>query len=195
MAVVGTTIENPVTGESITWIETAATSEGSLLAFDLALRPDAALAAEHRHLRQTEHFRVETGRIGLRIGDEESELNAGEDATVPPGVAHRWWPLGDDGAVIRVELRPALETELFFETLFGLGRDGKTNRKGIPGLLQIAVAYDELGESCPQVVRPPVPVQRLVLTPLAPLGKLLGRRAVYPDYSPDRFPAGSRAKA
>jgi hypothetical protein len=157
-----------------------------LLSFDLALRPDAALAAEHRHLRQTEHFRVEKGRMGLRIGDEESELGAGEDATVPAGVAHRWWPLGDDGAVIRVELRPALETKLFFETFFGLGRDGKTNRKGIPGLLQIAVAYDELGESCPQVVRPPAPLQRLVLTPLAPLARLLGRRAVYPEYSPDR---------
>jgi mannose-6-phosphate isomerase-like protein (cupin superfamily) len=195
MAVVGTTIENLATGEAITWFETAATSAGSLLSFDLALRPDAALAAEHRHLRQTEHFKVETGRIGLRIGDEESELGAAEDATVPAGVAHRWWPVGDDGALLRVELRPALETEVFFETFFGLGRDGKTNRKGIPGLLQIAVAYDELGDSCPQVVRPPFPVQRLVLTPLAPLAKLLGRRAVYPEYSPDRFAGGSRAKA
>jgi mannose-6-phosphate isomerase-like protein (cupin superfamily) len=130
MAVVGATIENPVTGEAITWIETAATNEGSLLAFDLALKPDAALAAEHRHLRQEEHFRVETGRLGLRIGGEESELAAGEDATVPAGVPHRWWPLGSDGTVVRVELRPALETELFFETFFGLGRDGKTNRKG-----------------------------------------------------------------
>jgi mannose-6-phosphate isomerase-like protein (cupin superfamily) len=186
MATVGTTIENPATGEAITWVETAATSAGELLAFDLALRPDAALAAEHRHLRQAEHFRVEMGRVGLRIGDEESELGAGEDATVPAGVPHRWWPLGDDGAVIRVELRPALETELFFETFFGLGRDGKTNKKGIPGLLQIAIAYDELGDSCPQVVKPPVPIQRLVLTPLAPLAKRLGRRAVYPEYSPDR---------
>jgi mannose-6-phosphate isomerase-like protein (cupin superfamily) len=186
MATVGTTIENPVTGEAITWIETAATSAGELLAFDLALRPDAALAAEHRHLRQAEHFRVETGRVGLWIGDEESELGPGEDATVPAGVPHRWWPLGDDGAVIRVELRPALDTELFFETFFGLGRDGKTNKKGIPGLLQIAVAYDELGPSCPQVTKPPVAIQRLAFIPLAPLGKLFGRRAVYPEYSPDR---------
>jgi mannose-6-phosphate isomerase-like protein (cupin superfamily) len=190
MAVVGATIENPTTGEAITWIETAATSAGSLLAFDLALRPDAALAAEHRHLSQAEHFRVESGRIGLRLGDQESELGVGENATVPAGVAHRWWPLGDGGAVIRVELRPALDTELFFETFFGLGRDGKTNRKGIPGLLQIAVAYDELGDSCPQVVKPPPAVQRLVLTPLAPLAKLLGRRATYPAYSPERFAGG-----
>jgi hypothetical protein len=61
MATVGTKIENPVTGEGITWVETAATTDGSLLAFDLELRPDAALAAEHRHVEQTE-----TGRLGAK---------------------------------------------------------------------------------------------------------------------------------
>jgi mannose-6-phosphate isomerase-like protein (cupin superfamily) len=183
MAKVGTKIENPTTGEAITWVETAATTDGSLLAFDLELRPDAALAAEHRHVEQTETFRVLSGRIGISVGGDEQELGQGEEVTVPVGVAHRWWPTGGEGAVIRVELRPALRTEIFFETFFGLGRDGKTNAKGIPGLLQIAVAYSELGASCPQLVKPPVPVQRLILTPLAPIGKLLGRRASYPAYS------------
>jgi mannose-6-phosphate isomerase-like protein (cupin superfamily) len=192
MAEVGTTIENPVTGEAITWIETTATSGGAVLAFDLALSPDAALAAEHRHVEQTEDFRVQSGRVGIRIGDEERELGAGEEASVPAGVAHRWWPVGEDGALIRVELRPALRTEAFFETFFGLGRDGKTNAKGIPGLLQIAVAYSELGASCPQVVKPPVAVQRLVLTPLAPIGKLLGKRAIYPAYSESRASLADR---
>ena len=49
--------------------------------------------------------------------------------------------------MVRVELRPALDTETFFETFFGLGRDGKTNARGIPGLLQIAVAFRGLGDS------------------------------------------------
>jgi mannose-6-phosphate isomerase-like protein (cupin superfamily) len=183
MAAVGTKIENPITGEAITWIETAASSDGAVLAFDLALKPDAELAAEHRHVEQTEDFRVQSGRIGISIDGAERELGAGDEASVPAGVAHRWWPLGYDGAVIRVELRPALRTEVFFETFFGLARDGKTNAKGIPGLPQIAVAYSELGASCPQLVKPPVAVQRLVLTPLAPIGRLMGRRAAYPAYS------------
>jgi mannose-6-phosphate isomerase-like protein (cupin superfamily) len=183
MAEVGTTIENPVTGEAITWIETAASTGGSLLSFDLALRPDAALSAEHRHVEQTEDFRVLSGRIGISLGDDGRELGPGEAVTVPAGVPHRWWPAAGGGAVIRVELRPALRTEIFFETFFGLGRDGKTNAKGIPGLLQVAVAYSELGASCPQLVKPPVAVQRLVLTPLAPIGRALGRRASYAAYS------------
>jgi hypothetical protein len=151
----------------------------SVLSFDLELRSDAALAAEHRHVEQTETFRVLSGRMGISVGGDEQELGPGEEVTVPVGVAHRWWPTGGEGAVIRVELRPALRTEIFF----GLGRDGKTNAKGIPGLLQVAVAYSELGASCPQLVKPPVPVQRLILTPLAPIGKLLGHQASYPAYS------------
>ena len=186
MARVGETIENPLSGEWITWRETAASSGGELLAFDLKLRAAAAVAAEHLHLRQEERFAVTSGTIALSVAGDESRLGPGEEATVPRGTPHHWWNAGDEGAVVRVELRPALESEVFFETLFGLARDGKTNAKGIPGLLQIAVAYADLGESCSRLARPPVWVQRLVLTPLAPLGRLFGRRPAYPAYSPDR---------
>lgn len=186
MARVGQTIENPISGERITWRETAASSAGELLAFDLELQPGAAVAAEHRHLQQEERFTVESGAIGLIVAGEESRLGPGEETTVPAGTPHHWWNVAEAVTVVGVEIRPALETEVFFEALFGLARDGKTNAKGIPGLLQIAVAYADLGESCSRLVRPPVLVQRLVLSPLAPLGRLLGRRAAYPAYSPDR---------
>jgi len=98
----------------------------------------------------------------------------------------RWWNVDGGESVLRVELRPALETEVFFETFFGLARDGKTNAQGIPGLLQIAGAYSELGDSCPQVVKPPLFIQRLLFRLLAPVGRALGRLAVYRSYSPDR---------
>jgi quercetin dioxygenase-like cupin family protein len=187
MAIVGETIENPLSGERITWVETAASSNGEVLAFDLDLRPGAAVSAEHRHLRQEERFTVTSGTIGLSVARTERSLAAGEDAVVPPGVAHHWWNGGDVSAVVRVELRPALESEVFFETLFGLARDGKTNSKGVPDLLQIAVAYADLGDSCSRLVRPPLAVQRIVLTPLVPLARRLGRRASYHAYSPDRI--------
>jgi quercetin dioxygenase-like cupin family protein len=186
MAIVGETIENPLSGERITWVETAASSKGEVLAFDLDLRPGAAVAAEHRHLRQEERFTVTSGTIGLSVARTERSLAAGEDAIVPPGVAHHWWNGGDVSAVVRVELRPALESEVFFETLFGLARDGKTNSKGVPDLLQIAVAYADLGDSCSRLVRPPLAVQKMVLTPLVPLARRLGRRAAYQAYSPAR---------
>jgi quercetin dioxygenase-like cupin family protein len=185
MANVGETIENPVNGESIVWIETAASSGGELLAVDLALRPGAFVAAPHRHVRQEEHFEVHSGTIQLEVEGTHRSLGPGEAATVPIGVAHRWWNAGADEAVVRVELRPALDTETFFEVFFGLNRDGKTNRKGLPSLLQIAVIFRELGDSAPTLVRPPAIVQRAMFAVLAPIGRLRGLRPTYAEYSPD----------
>jgi hypothetical protein len=118
------------------------------------------------------------------VAGAQRTLGAGEVATIPVGVAHRWWNAGEGGAVVRVELRPALDTETFFEVLFGLSRDGKTNRKGIPGLLQIAVTVRALGDSCSTLVTPPAAVQRVVFALLAPIGRRRGRRPTYASYSP-----------
>ncbi len=184
MAEPGETIENPVTGERITWIETTQITGGKLLACDLYLGPAAAVAAEHRHVRQEERFVVHAGTVGFEVAGEVRMASQGDQVAVPIGVAHRWWNAGQDEAQVRVELRPALDTETFFESFFGLARDGKTNAKGIPGLLQIAVLYSDLGDSCPQPVKPPPWMQRSVFTVLAPIGRRAGRRAVYPKYSP-----------
>lgn len=184
MARPGETIENPVTGERITWIETAQSTGGELLAADLYIRPAAAVAAAHRHVRQEERFKVHSGTVRFEVAGEVRMVSQGDEVTVPIGVAHRWWNAGQEEVRVRVEFRPALDTETFFETFFGLGRDGKTNAKGIPGLLQIAVAVRDLGDSCPQLIKPPPPLQRGVFAVLAPVGRLVGRRAVYPKYSP-----------
>ena len=40
------------------------------------------------------------------------------------------------------ELRPALNSETFFETLYGLARDGKTDENGVPNFLQQAVTLN-----------------------------------------------------
>ena len=185
MATVGESIENPVNGERITWIETARSTNGERLVLDLLLRPGAQVAAEHRHVRQEERFRVQSGTLGLEIGGERQEVRSGPtEVVVAPGLRHRWWNDGAEEALVRVELRPALNTETFFETFFGLARDGKTNSHGIPGLLQIAVAFRDLGDSCPTLTRPPASVQRAVFAVLAPVGRLAGRQAVYRRYSP-----------
>jgi quercetin dioxygenase-like cupin family protein len=106
MAIVGETIENPLGGERISWVQTAASSNGEMLAFDLELRPGTTVAAEHRHLRQEERFAVTSGAIDLSIAGVERSLAVGENTVVPPGVAHHWWNSGNGSAVVRVELRP-----------------------------------------------------------------------------------------
>jgi hypothetical protein len=58
MAHTGMKITNPVSGETITFVTTAAESDGELLAFDLELTPDGKVPGLHVHPQQTECFRV-----------------------------------------------------------------------------------------------------------------------------------------
>ena len=126
-----------------------------------------------------------SGRFHVLLDGKEQVLGPGDRLVIDPGVPHRWWNAGPDEAVVRVELRPALDTETFFEVFFGLNRDGKTNRKGMPGLVQIAVIFRGLGDSCPTLVRPPAIVQSVLFAALAPIGRIRGLRCTYAAYSPD----------
>jgi hypothetical protein len=76
----------------------------------------------------------------------------------------------------------ATRTEEFFETIWGFAKDGKTNEKGVPNLLQVAVIADEYADEF-RLASPPLIVQRALFAVLAPVGKLLGYRARYPEYS------------
>lgn len=183
MARSGDVLQHPVTGERVVWRKVAADTKGELLQADLFAAPGAFVAAEHVHPNQEERFEVLAGTLRLRIDGEERTLRAGEMAVVPPGRPHVWWNAGEDEVHLLAEFRPALRTETFFETFFGLATDGRTNRKGLPNPLQLAVLVREY-EGELRLARPSVPIQRALFAPLAVVGRLLGYRGSYPRYSP-----------
>lgn len=182
MAHAGKTIESPDT--RLVFEKTAKDTDGELLRFEQSVRADHAPVPAHIHGRQEERFLVLSGRMGVRSGGRERLLEAGEEVVVPPGTPHTFWNASPRGEVLRhvVELRPALESEKFFETVFGLRRDGKLVDGRPPNPLMMApviVAHENW------LADPPVVLQRLLFGPLALLGRLLGYRASYPRYSED----------
>lgn len=187
MARSGEVLEHPVTGERLAWRQVARDTDGKLLVGDMFARPGARPAAKHVHPSQEERFKVIRGTIRLQVGDEETILGPGQRASVPRGRAHTWSNMGDDEAQIRVEVEPALRTEMFFETFFGLAKDGKTNRKGLPNLLSLAVIMREYEEEM-RLAQLPAGMQRALFGPLAMLGRRLGYRGWYPEYSSESFP-------
>lgn len=187
MARSGQVLEHPVTGERIVWRQVSRDTDGSLLAGDMYARPGAKPAAAHVHPHQEERFSVVRGTVSLLIDGTETLLQAGEHGVVPAGRPHTWSSVGDEEAQISVEIAPALRTEMFFETFFGLASDGKTNRRGLPNPLHLAVLMREY-EAELRLARPPAAVQRALFTPLAALGRSLGYRGWYPEYSDDPLP-------
>ena len=118
------------------------------------------------------------GALGIVVAGRERRLGPGDSEVVPPGTPHRIFPVGDEPVRAVFESRPALRSEQLLETLFALGRDGKVDAKGNPSPLQLAVIGREFAEEG-RPTRPPAAVQRVLLPPLAALGRLRGYRAVY----------------
>jgi hypothetical protein len=75
-------------------------------------------------------------------------------------------------------VRPALQFEQLLETMFALAADGKTNRKGMPNPLRLAVIANAHFDDV-RLPFPPVWMQRAGLAAGAPVGRLLGFTPTY----------------
>ena len=170
MAHTGMKITNPVSGETITFVTTAAESDGELLAFDLELTPDGKVPGLHVHPEQTECFRVVEGTMRFKLGRKTIVASAGDIVTVPAGKAHKFANGGDGVARARVEVRPALQMAELLETAVRLAEDGRTLKSGMPRPLALAQFTREFRRE----VRGPFPpawVQQATMAPLAAIAR------------------------
>lgn len=137
----------------------------------------------HVHPRQEERFQIISGSARIRVGRRKVSAGSDETVVVPSGTIHRLWNAGAEELHAVIEFRPALRTEQGFEQLFGLARDGKLGKRGIPNPLRMAVMapdyFDEV--SLPFVPRR---VQRALFAALAPVGRALGYHGFDPRYGP-----------
>jgi quercetin dioxygenase-like cupin family protein len=172
---------NPVTGERSAVLVGTEDGKGDRLAVRLHVTPGGAVVGEHYHPTITERFRVLAGQIEVSLDGRRDTLGPGADVTIPPGMVHDWWNAGDEEAGVLVDVQPGRRFELMVGTLFGLARDGKTNDKGMPGPLQLAVMGKEFTDVL-RFTKPPAVVQKLLFAPLAALGRARGYRPVYPQY-------------
>lgn len=177
----GEVYDNPVTGERFVIRLGTHETGGERLIVDIYVRPGGAVAVEHIHPTLDETFTILKGRVGIAIGGESSIAEPGRRFQVPRGTAHNWWNAGDEEAHLMVEITPAARFEAMIRNLFGLAQDGRTDRKGMPNLLQLALLAREF-EDVAQLVRPPRLVQRALFAVLAPIARLKGYRGSYPEY-------------
>jgi quercetin dioxygenase-like cupin family protein len=174
----GQVIDNPVTGERLVFLKTSQETNGELVEFEAFVEPTGFVASVHLHPYQEERFHVLRGTVGFKLDKSRMLAGPGQRVIVPAGTPHKFWNAGDDEAHFVCEVRPALQFERLIETMFSLAADGKTNRKGMPNPLRLAVIarshYDDV-----RLPFPPEWMQRMGLALGAPLGRLLGYQAVY----------------
>jgi mannose-6-phosphate isomerase-like protein (cupin superfamily) len=174
----GDTIHNPITGERITFLATSADTDGDAVVIETVVQPHGSVAAAHVHPAQSERFAVKWGQLGVRLGREKVTLGPGEVVTVEPGTRHRFWNAGEEPVTFVCEIRPALQFESLLETMFALAADGKTNRKGMPNPLRLAVVANAHFDTV-RLPFPPAWMQKAGLVLGAPLGRLVGYEPTY----------------
>jgi quercetin dioxygenase-like cupin family protein len=185
----GDTIHNPVTGERITFHATSADTNGESVVIECTVQPDGFVAAAHVHPFQSERFAVIDGMLGLKSGKEKLTLGRGEIAVVEPGTPHKFWNAGEDEVRFVCEVRPALQFESLLETMFVLAEDGKTNRKGMPNPLRLAVIARAHFDTV-RLPQHPAWLQKAGLALGAPFGRALGYRPTYaPEVNVPAIPA------
>ena len=183
MAKAGDTIESPLSGARIVFLKTARDTNGELLQLDDVMKGGGRVPIEHVHPYMEERFEILSGTARLSMRGQERDVGAGETVVVPAGTPHVWGNPNEDEVHLILEFRPALRMDEWFETFFGLQKDGKVNPKsGLPNPLQWAVISREYEDEI-YLASPPLFVQRVRFGLLAAIGKLLGYKARYPAYS------------
>jgi quercetin dioxygenase-like cupin family protein len=90
--------------------------EPELLQMEATYGGTGQFPPRHYHPSQDEHFEVLEGTVRTIVDGEERSYNAGETFDIPAGTVHQL--AADPPARLKWEVRPALRTADFFETVY-----------------------------------------------------------------------------
>jgi quercetin dioxygenase-like cupin family protein len=181
MAYKNKTICNPVTGQNITFLQTAKDTGGALLEMESVYNSTSKEPAPHYHPAQEEDFTVLEGSLSVKLNGTLRILQAGDTLHISKNEVHAMWNHTDGKTVVNWKVRPALDTEVLLETGTGLAADGKVNKKGMPPLLQSALIANHFAPVY-RLAKPPFAIQKILFSLLAPIAYLNGYRPTYPKY-------------
>lgn len=142
--------EIPKTGERFTFTKRPSDTNGELLEIEFLVKEFSPPA--HIHVDLEERVEVLEGCARVRVGRKEWTAASGETVVFPAGKAHGFRAEGEEMLRFRCEIRPPRQMESLFETIFGLYRDGKADKRGQPNPLQNVVLAHEQRRTWP--IRP-----------------------------------------
>ena len=174
-------ITNVKTGQQIRFIQTSKDTNGELLEMESTYLSGSKEPPPHYHPAQTEEFEVMSGEMSVRMDGKVLILQKGDRLHVPMNKEHSMWNHSRYKSVVNWKVRPALNTEYFFETAMGLSGGTKTNSDGMPNILQIALMVNRFRDVF-RLAKPPYIVQRILFGILTPFALLSGYRAIYKKY-------------
>lgn len=161
------TIINPIFKDTATFSKRSAETGGKYCECEVTLLPGGK-NVPHIHKKYSETFTALQGDLGVKAGGKTIILQPGENFTVSIGFVHHFLNPGKESIRFKIIIAPGFEGfDRMLRILYGLARDGKTDKKGFPKSLSQLALIGEFGDTSGAGM--------LVL--LAPLLKLLASRA------------------
>ncbi len=192
MAKSGQVLENAVTGVRVVFVKTPQDTGGLQVVHEFTYPPGTGREYPHVHQISSDRFEILEGQASYQLNGETGLVKAGDTLDFPPRIPHLHpWNNGSEVLKIRqtVTFPTPHKAELekidsIVETFFGLAKDGKVNKDGVPSFLQVMVSF---GDLLPELAMPgiPMPVQRVMMGTMTAIGRLWGIKPSYPQYSGD----------
>lgn len=181
MASAGKIIFNPKNCQLINFVQTTMDTAGKLLEMKVTFHPKSIVPPLHYHPFQTEFFRIISGELTVRTKSETFLLKQGDTLEIPPNTSHSMWNHSPQKTIVNWQVQPALQTEYFLETLFGLAGDNKTNSSGVPSFLQKILTANKYRDSL-RLTNPPFFFQKMVFALVSPIAAMCGFKPDYERY-------------
>jgi mannose-6-phosphate isomerase-like protein (cupin superfamily) len=182
---------DPITQTRIVVVKAAEETSGRGWVTEVHCAQGGAPFPPHVHQTWTETFEILEGTAICRLGTQEHRLARGESIVMPPRVPHiHPWNAGSGEMVFRHNndfgaTTPEAVTDVIgaFATMFGLAREGKVGKRGLPkNPLQLAATARTLTKHQSFDAAIPIPIQLAVSATLGRLAEALGYRGVYDRY-------------
>jgi mannose-6-phosphate isomerase-like protein (cupin superfamily) len=151
------TIENPLIGDRVTFLETAVETGGAYELVQVVLQANGGTPL-HYHTAFSEEFEAFEGELYIDCDGRTIVLQPGNKITTPIRSVHRFYNPGVQPVIFRTTIKPARRFEHFLRVSYGLARDGKIAGNGLPRNIWHSAVIFHLGETyMPKV---PLPLQK-----------------------------------
>ncbi len=175
-------IKNPVTGDTMTILQSTHESGGNSFKAKFTLPPGSHGTPLHYHNNLLETFEVLSGALEMELGEKGNikVLMPGEVICVPAGMYHSFRNSSVNEVIFVSSVHPAGEFEQFIRAMYGLAIDGKVNPFGMPkNLLHLALIIQKADLV---LVGLPVFFQKVIIGTLAALARALGMESSLSKY-------------
>lgn len=126
------TVDNPGTGETITFVETSEASGGARVVALITLAPGGAITPHSHQVKET--FECIEGTFTIHLADRDMTFPAGASLAVGPHQLHGFRNDTDVPATLKVTATPAGDLDRVLRTLSGLSGTACSSRASPRGI-------------------------------------------------------------